>query len=1075
MNASTEEAAAVPASAATPWCARLLRGGRIAAWSLASLLLLWLLAWAGLPPVLKWQLEKQASATLGRAVSVQRVDFRPWTLELDLHGLRVAGVQGQGEQFTLGRLHLDLELQSLLRLAPVLDAVEIEQPQLRLRHLGGGRYDVDDIVQRLIQPDQPAAPLPRFALFNFRLQDGAIDFTDDAVGRTQQVRQLTLKLPFLSSLEQLREEAAEPELNFLLNGDAVDAKALLRPFAQARQGQGRLHNAGIDLAPWLPYWPAALPLRPTRGQLEFALALRLPPGTRAPVEIEGRLALRDAGFEWQQADKARALQLDWDSLAFEGQVSLAGQASTVKGSRLELDGLALREGRSEPARLKRLLLEDWQLALANKRLQVARLQLDQPELQLQRDARAGWNVERWLPAQVSARARNQAAEKPATEPAPASPWQLELGRLQLAQGRVSLLDESQLRPVRLQLDRIKLESGPFGLVPGKTVRLPLQLGMRLARDQASSGGTLSYQGELKLPGPGADGKPVPLAAHGKLELDDWPLHLLEPYFGAALNLDLLRAELGLRSQVALSLPPEGLALQLRGDGEVNRLRSSTLDPAERLLDWQSLGLRGLQLELERGALARLKVAETVLSDYYARVVIDPQGRINLQQLLRQPGTAASRDAMAQDPTRSASPPASAATASPASPSQPRLEFGPIAFVRGQVDFQDHFIRPNYSAHLSELTGRLGGFSNLPVQGGGAPGLASLNLRGKAEGSASIEIDGQLNPLAQPLALDIRGKVDDLELPPLSPYSVKYAGHGIEQGKLAMAVRYQVAPDGQLQASNQIVLKQLQFGERVEGSQAPNLPIRLAVSLLADSKGVIDIDLPISGSINDPQFGIGSIVWRMVLNLIGKAITAPFALIAHALGGAADDFSQLDFAPGSALLDDGTRKRLQQVAQVMDKRADLRLTLEGQSDPERERSAYQQAELQQRLLQEKRRQLARSGKPVDQLELIEAPTPTEAAELLKQIYRRADIPKPRNLVGLARELPAAEMEKLLLAAIAVDADRMRELALARATAARDELVRLGIGQERLYLLAPSSPGEGERQQWQPRVILGLRKD
>lgn len=1077
MNASTEEAAAVSASAAIPWRARLLRGARIAAWSLASLLLLWLLAWAGLPPVLKWQLEKQASATLGRAVSVQRVDFRPWTLELDLYGLRVAGAQGQGEQFTLGRLHLDLELQSLLRLAPVLDAIEIEQPQLRLRHLGGGRYDVDDIVQRLIQPDQPAAPLPRFALFNLRLQDGGIDFTDDAVGRTQQVRQLTLKLPFISSLEQQREEAAEPALNFLLNGDAVDAKALLRPFAQARQGQGRLHSAGIDLAPWLPYWPAALPLRPTRGQLEFDLALRLPPGTRAPVEIEGRLALRDAGFEWQQADKARTLQLDWDSLAFEGKVSLAGQASAVKGSRLELDGLALREGRSEPARLKRLLLEDWALVLADKRLQVARLQLDQPELQLQRDARAGWNVERWLPAQVSAGARNQAAEKPATAPAPApaSPWQLELGRLQLAQGRVSLLDESQLRPVRLQLDRIKLESGPFGLVPGKTVRLPLQLGMRLARDQASSGGTLSYQGELTLPGPGADGKPVPLAAHGKLELDDWPLHLLEPYFGAALNLDLLRAELGLRSQVALSLPPEGLALQLHGDGEVNRLRSSTLDPAERLLDWQSLGLRGLQLELERGALARLKVAETVLSDYYARVVIDPQGRINLQQLLRQPGTAPSRDAMARATARSASPPASAVTASPASPSQPRLEFGPIAFVRGQVDFHDHFIKPNYSAHLSELTGRLGGFSNRPVQGGGAPGLASLNLRGKAEGSASIEIDGQLNPLAQPLALDIRGKVDDLELPPLSPYSVKYAGHGIEQGKLAMAVRYQIAPDGQLQASNQIVLKQLQFGERVEGSQAPNLPIRLAVSLLADSKGVIDIDLPISGSINDPQFRIGSIVWRMVLNLIGKAITAPFALIAHALGGAADDFSQLDFAPGSALLDDGTRKRLRQVAQVMEKRADLRLTLEGQSDLERERSAYQQAELQQRLLQEKRRQLARSGKPVDQLELVEAPTPAEAAELLKQIYRRADIPKPRNLVGLARDLPAAEMEKLLLAAIAVDADRMRELALARATAARDELVRLGIGQERLYLLAPSSPGADERQQWQPRVILGLRKD
>ena len=111
----------------------------------------------------------------------------------------------------------------------------------------------------------------------------------------------------------------------------------------------------------------------------------------------------------------------------------------------------------------------------------------------------------------------------------------------------------------------------------------------------------------------------------------------------------------------------------------------------------------------------------------------------------------------------------------------------------------------------------------------------------------------------------------------------------------MTVRYQIAPDGQLQASNQILLKQLQFSDRVEGSEAPNLPIRLAVALLADSKGVIDLNLPVSGSINDPQFRVGPIVWRMVLNLIGKAVTAPFALIAQALGGSAEDFSQIDFA------------------------------------------------------------------------------------------------------------------------------------------------------------------------------------
>ena len=183
------------------------------------------------------------------------------------------------------------------------------------------------------------------------------------------------------------------------------------------------------------------------------------------------------------------------------------------------------------------------------------------------------------------------------------------------------------------------------------------------------------------------------------------------------------------------------------------------------------------------------------------------------------------------------------------------------------------------------------------------------MRGRAEGTAALEIDGQLNPLAQPLALDIQGRVRNLELPPLSPYTVKYAGYGIERGKLSVDVAYKIDPDGQLVASNQIVLNQLSFGERVAGSDAPNLPVKLAVALLADRNGVIDINLPVSGSINDPQFRLAPIIFKLIFNLIGKAITAPFSLIASAFGGGAEAPSQVVFAPGSAVLAADNQQRL----------------------------------------------------------------------------------------------------------------------------------------------------------------------
>ncbi len=196
----------------------------------------------------------------------------------------------------------------------------------------------------------------------------------------------------------------------------------------------------------------------------------------------------------------------------------------------------------------------------------------------------------------------------------------------------------------------------------------------------------------------------------------------------------------------------------------------------------------------------------------------------------------------------------------------------------------------------------------------------------------------MNPLAKPLALDLKVKVRDLELPPLSPYAIKYAGYGIERGKLSVDLAYVVQPDGQLTASNKIILNQLAFGDKVEGSTA-DLPVKLAVALLADQHGVIDLDLPVSGSINDPEFSLGGVIWKVITNLIVKAVTAPFHLIASAFGGSGDELSRVEFAPGTATLDATAQANLDKVAQALVERPALSLTVTGESRLDSERDAW----------------------------------------------------------------------------------------------------------------------------------------
>jgi hypothetical protein len=311
-------------------------------------------------------------------------------------------------------------------------------------------------------------------------------------------------------------------------------------------------------------------------------------------------------------------------------------------------------------------------------------------------------------------------------------------------------------------------------------------------------------------------------------------------------------------------------------------------------------------------------------------------------------------------------------------------------------------------------------------------LADLELRGRVGGSATLEVAGKVNPLADPLALDVHAKVRDLELPPLSPYAIKYAGYGIERGKMSVDLAYVVQPNGELTATNRIVLNQLAFGDKVEGSSA-SLPVKLATALLADRNGVIDLDLPISGSINDPKFSLGSVIWKVITNLVVKAVTSPFALLSSAMSGGASESSRIDFAPGSAALDAAAREKLDKIAQALVDRPGLTLTISGESRLDRERDAWKEERLRQIVRSEKRRQAIAGGASASAEVTVSA---EEAPALLKEVYRRADIVKPRNVLGIAKDLPPAEMRALLLSNMTLGDDAMQQLAVRRGIAVRD---------------------------------------
>ncbi len=1236
------------------------RALRWLAWGVAALLLLWALAWLAVPPILKSQAEQRLTALLGRDVQIGRIEFSPWSLQLTLEKFSIASSAGAAAppQLFIERAMANAHMRSLLRLAPVIESLQIDAPVLRMARVADGRFDFDDIVARLAKAsaasektsDEPA----RFALYNVQLQGGSVEFDDRPAQRVHRLQDLQIALPFLSNLPDDVAVEVLPRVAFKLNGAEFDSGAQSTPFAQARTSQIDLTVAGLDLAPWLPYVPAGLPLRPSRGrlatqmQVHFSLAADGSPH----VTLRGKASLADAAFvtaadavkpalAWQQLDvtlddvqplarkvalgavtlagaqvdarrsaegkinllpatspavaasapatassspapaasaaaKAAAgatawqvgiasitltrARIDWHDASTQPAAALRAEAMDVQVGALrwpfespaplkltaqlsaldsqgaaaapaaeltvdgrasdrsadanaELKGLDLAwlqpylaasldarvEGRvsakttlawtaGEPAQIKlsdvgvqvaalklvdgnrsraplsagAVALSDASVDLAARQATLGALRIDRPSLWLTRDTKGQWNFERWVRAGTAAPARGADSEPP---------WRVALGELQLSAGDFRIDDQ---RPAPPPAEAVQLRGALDGTVhgfswpsgaPAKTT-LRLRVSQTEGSSKGARGGRIDWNGTVA---------PSPLVARGALRVERLPAHAFEPYFGSGLNVALLRGEIDWRGDIAVAQRANNQwDANAKGNARVTDLRVHERNPTGaagdgELLTWQALTLDGLKFDVRGGTKPTLEMASAELTDFYSRLVITEDGRFNLRDVAAAPapdGAPPAAAAAASTPAPTPSPAASAAAAPGAAAGSDLpidISIGGVRLAGGKVDFTDRFIKPNYSAALTELSGTLGAFNSTTRD------MATLDLKGRAAGTALLSISGAINPTAQPLAMDIKAKATDLELAPFSPYSGRYAGYAIERGKLSMDVAYKIDPDGKLDAKNQVILNQLTFGDKVASPDATKLPVLLAVALLKDRNGVIDLNLPISGSINDPQFSVFGLVLKVIGNLLVKAVTAPFALLA---GGGGEDLSFVAFAPGTTAFTDAGRASLDKVGKALLDRPALRMTVTGSSDPQSEREAIQQAALTARIAAEQKRDALRDGAAADAA--LPALTPAQRETIVKRIYSDTKLPdKPRNAFGFARDIPVAEMEALLRGATPVTTDSARELALQRGVAVRDALIAKGLPSERLFLAAPKLRAATEADAaWSPRALLAL---
>lgn len=742
-----------------------------------------------------------------------------------------------------------------------------------------------------------------------------------------------------------------------------------------------------------------------------------------PLTAEMRFALSDL-----------ALQRGWPYLQslltapVKGMLQLEGQAlySAADGLTLQDTGLTLQRlqasyGDKEGLDLARLQVSGIGFNQKENRAEVGELLLERGTLSLSREADGTVSPQKLLRAQSSpspAPTTRQQPTKAATNEQKALAWLVK--KIGIQGLTVLFKDKSFQEPPSFKLQNIRLATGNLR---GPTFApMPLSFEARLApATPIRLTGTLT---------------PQPFRYKGGVSIKGLQLKDFEDYLPDTVNIAFLAGSLDSTLKLDLAQDKQGaLGGSFGGSAGIRGLHTIDTAQEEDLLKWESL-----QLDEIKGGLApfSLGIRQIALNGVFARVAVRKDRTLNLQHLVTPAKQAEAAPAATQ--SAAATPPRD--TGAPAA-APPDIRVDNLTIQDGTMLFSDAHLPQQFRSTFHNLGGRVSGLSSEMNR------FAEVDLRGNLENHSPLQIKGRINPLRNDLFVDLTISFKDIDLTPATPYSGVYLGYAIDRGKLNLDLKYHIE-NKELKAENKVFVDQFTFGQSVESDKATKLPVRLGVALLKDRKGEIHLDLPVAGRTDDPKLSIWGVVWQVVVNLFVKAATSPFALLSSMMGSS-EDLSAVAFAPGVSTLAPSEQQKLLTLAKALNDRPGLKVEIKGFVDREKDAEGYRNELLARKMRQEKLLEMTAANKGgempgIDKIEIM----PQEYSRLLNTVYRKEKFPKPRNLIGLLKELPDAEMKKLIVAHTLVGEQELRQLANERVAAVRAHLIGQGkLPAERLF--------------------------
>lgn len=976
-------------------------------WLWAFLLLL-VAAYAGVgfllvPRLLVSGVRDYVATHYHREAKIGAVTFNPFTLRLTIDGLAIPDADG-GPLIGFDRLAVKASFASLVRGGADIESIALDGPRVRVVRRADHHVNLMDLVPppdpKAEAKQDPNAPPPKLWIHELAIRGGEASVIDLA-------RRTALNLTLKPITFTLNEFSTRSE------GNAYHLAAT------STRGEGLEWHGTFGLEPIVS--KGNFKLSHIRAQTISEIGLDL-----LPLQISTGTLDVDGGYDIAEAGENLAVKARVDELL----VSDAGLRAP---------------GETEDwVTIPKLAITGTTLDLGAETVRVEHVALDGLSVRAWRDADKTINLTRLIKAPPAASpgapADTKAAVASATpEDKVAKSWSVAVPDIRLTASTVDFEDRAPKRPATMHLKPLDVTVGGFAWPAAGPLDVKVDATI-------NDGGHLHTAGAVTL---------APLTAQLGIDASALGLAVLQPYLDDSTAMTLKSGTAGARGKLALGV--DG-AISYDGDAAIDNLRTVDNLLQEDFIKWRSLQLKGIHASSLPVA---LKVREVLAQGPYARVIITPTGQTNLAEILtpHAPGTAfdpkAAPEAAPPPPpppptTRRKSgkaPPAPAAAQAKALP----VEIGLVRIADGSMNFADFSTKPHFATGIQDLAGTVKGISGRPGSRG------ELKLDGKVDRYAPVTIAGTMEFLAATHYADVKMSFKNMELTGLSPYSGKFAGYRIDKGKLSIDLGYHIV-DRKLEATHHVVVNQLQLGDRVDSPDATSLPVKLAIALLKDKDGVIDLDLPVNGSLDDPQFKLGPIIWKVVVNLITKIVTSPFKLLGSLFGGG-DEVSYIDFAAGSATLDPAGRGKVASLVKALDSRPALNLELPLIVATDDDTAAMNAGKWHAALVERAQRRLGKHAEDPGAVDALLA-APKSYRALLEDTYRESfgkkpEIPAPEPGATPPADKDAAAvawLESQLKPRFVADAKDLEALARDRANVVQSALLDgTGIDPSRVFVI------------------------